>query len=73
MKAWWLANNKRALRLMDHGFEGVMLLFLGGIVIYAGYSHEIGPLIFTGVICSFPPLLILVDEIRDFIRDEDLY
>jgi hypothetical protein len=73
MKAWWLANNKRALRLMDHGFMAVMLLFLGGILIYAGYSYDIGPLIFTGVFCSIPPMSILVDEIREFNRDEDLY
>jgi hypothetical protein len=64
MKAWWLANNKRALRLMDHGFMAVMFLFLGGILIYAGYSDEINVLIFIGVFCSILPMSILVDEIR---------
>jgi low affinity Fe/Cu permease len=73
MKAWWLANNKRALRLMDHGFMAVMFLFLGGILIYAGYSDEINVLIFIGVFCSILPMSILVDEIREFNRDEDLY
>jgi low affinity Fe/Cu permease len=58
---------------MDHGFMAVMFLFLGGILIYAGYSDEINVLIFIGVFCSILPMSILVDEIREFNRDEDLY
>ena len=73
MKAWWLANNKRASSLIDGLFDAMMILWLSGIVAYVGYITSHGELIFMGVVGLLPAVMIIMNEIRGFNRDEDLY
>ena len=74
MKAWWLANNKRARKsLIDSLFVSMMMMWLSGILLYAGYITSYGELIFMGVFSLILPVTIIIDAIRDFNKDEDLY
>jgi hypothetical protein len=74
MKAWWLANNKRARKsLIDGLFVSMMMMWLSGILLYAGYITSYGELIFMGVFSLILPVTIIIDAIRDFNKDEDLY
>ena len=74
MKAWWLANNKRARKsLIDSLFVSMMMMWLSGILLYAGYITSYGELIFMGVFSLILPVTIIIDAIRDVNKGEDLY